>query len=99
MRRRAFITLLGGVAAWPLSAGAQQAAVPLIAVVNAGSREALAFRVAAFRKGLTETGYVEGQNVAVEYHWFGGQYDQLPTLMADIVRRRVALIASPGGTV
>src|SRR5262249_31788417 len=98
IERRAFITLLGATAAWPLAAHAQQSPVPVIALVNPGSREASASRVAAFRKGLGETGYLEGQNVAVEYHWVSGEYDRLPTLMADLVRRRVAVIAPPGSS-
>src|SRR6516165_3806867 len=96
MRRRDLITLLGGAAAWPVVARAQQSAIPVIGLVSLGSEEALAGLVAAFRKGLGETGYVEGQNVTVEYHWLEGQFDRLPSLMADLVRRRVAVIATPG---
>jgi ABC-type uncharacterized transport system substrate-binding protein len=99
-RRREFIRLLGGaVVAWPFAVRAQQqSTVPVVALVNAGSLDMSANRPAAFRRGLSETGYVEGQNVTVEYHWFSGQYDRLPALMADLVRRRVAVIATPGGT-
>src|SRR6516165_3631753 len=94
MRRRKFITLLGGVATWPLAARAQHA-VPVVGFINSGYADASAPFVTAFRKGLNETGFVDGQNVRVEYHWLEGKYDQLPALMADLVRRRVALIATP----
>jgi putative ABC transport system substrate-binding protein len=98
MRRREFIAGLGSTAAWPVVARAQQAAMPVVGFVDAGSAESSAGYVAAFRKGLGETAYVEGQNVTVEYHWLEGQFDRLPTLMADLVRRRVAVIATPSST-
>src|SRR5262245_60205424 len=94
MKRREFITLLGGAAAaWPVAARGQRSQTPVGGCVSGGSSNAR--RVAAFRDRLKETGYVEGQNVTVEYHWLDGQYDRLPSLMADLVRR-VAVIATPG---
>src|SRR3977135_3608445 len=97
MRRREFIAGLGGAAAWPLAARAQQPAEPGVRFVQAGSADGSADDVVAFRKGLGETGYVEGRNVTVEYHLLEGQYDRLPALMADLARRRVAVIARPAG--
>jgi putative ABC transport system substrate-binding protein len=94
VRRRDFITVLSGVAAWPLTARAQQPAMPVIGYLGSGSPDTSVRSVAAFRKGLNETGYVEGQNVTVEYRWLEGQYDRLPALLADLVRRRVAVIAT-----
>ena len=99
MKRRAFISLLGGATAWTLAARAQQPAMPIVGLVNARSFEASDRHVAAFRKALNEAGYVEGQNVRVEHHLFSGEYDRLPTLMADLVQRRVAVIATPGATI
>ena len=97
MRRREFISLLGGAAAvWPLAAKAQQPAMPVIGFVSGRSNESSVRDGGAFRKALNETGYVEGQNVMVEYHWLSGQHDRMPSLMADLVRRRVAVIATAG---
>ena len=97
MRRREFLAGLGGAAAaWPLAARAQQPALPVVGAFNGGSVDSSAAVVAAFRKGLFESGYIEGQNAIVEYYWLEGQYDRLPSLMADVVRRRVGVIATLG---
>jgi putative ABC transport system substrate-binding protein len=97
MRRRDFVKWAATcAAAWPLAGRAQQGNLPVIAFVRDGSAESNARYVAAFRKGLSEAGYFEGKNVMVEYHWLEGQYDRLPTLLTDLVRRHVAVLATPG---
>ena len=98
LKRREFITLLGGAAAWPIAARGQQAAMPAIGVLYGVSADEWADRMAAFRHGLGETGFVDGRNVVIEYRWAGGQFDRMGWMAADLIERRVAVILMGGNS-
>src|SRR5262245_33230783 len=97
MRRREFITLVGGAAVWPMAARAQQPSTPIVRFLRSTPATGFAYIVDAFRQGLNDAGFVEGKNVVVEYRWADNQADRLPTLAADLVRRQVAVIVAAGG--
>jgi putative ABC transport system substrate-binding protein len=98
VKRRAFITLLGGAAAWPLAARAQQPAMPVVGFLSSGAEQAFAPNVAGFLRGLREAGYIQGQNVAIEYRWANSHYDRLSAMATELVRRRVTVLVASGGT-
>src|SRR5512132_1538692 len=98
MKRREFITLFGGAATWPLAARAQQPAMPVVGILAVAAPEANAIRLRAFREGLRTAGYVEGQNVKIEYRWAEAHTGRLPALAAGVVRERVAVLVAAGGT-
>ncbi len=99
MRRRHFITMLGGAAAWPVVLRAQQSTVPVIGYLHSASPEPYSAMIAAFRQGLAETGHIEGETVRIDYRWADGQFNRLPSLVAELLTRRPALLVAGGGDV